>query len=315
MKKGDLKGLFEGRSEAPAAFIPYVFSYAARVAHLPVKDLLQDPTQLSVSLQRTQRLFGYDALVCNFDTTLEAEALGCSLEWSGSGPQVVSSSPLDPEMMKTVDLESRGRIPVVLEATKRLAMTVGREMPQLAGVTGPCTLGCQLTGKGVGSIERGLLEVCVTLAIRMVRAFYERGVDGILLTDDMLGLSPPEILDELGELLAPLLNVSKYYDRPCLLVTKCGDVDRARRILGLGAPGVSLGRQFGDLFDEARSLGVVMAHCLSFEDLRSMASLTERSRFLASGEGTFLTTEWGVPLDIAPEAIHAVVRAIRAPVT
>lgn len=314
MKKEAFKALFQGQPTRPVPFIPLIYTYASKVMQLTVKEQLTDPTKLALSLQRAQRLFNYDAVVCNFDTTLEAEALGCAVNWSDDGPAIASPTPRSASELEKIALEKGGRVPTVLEATRRLKMTVGREMPLLAGVTGPCALAFNLKGaQGDLVADRSMLEDSVKVMVKMVKAFCDLGCDGILVTDDVMGLCPPDVLLGVAEILTPVWNLCEYYQAPVVIITR-SNMDTAKAALKLGAKGISLGCDIGELRQEARLRNMTVVDSLNTEDLLSDENtLSGKVKTLVdSAAVALITTDWQVPLSVRPDAIHQIVRAIRA---
>ena len=143
---------FEKKPIERPLFLPWVCSFAAMLEQVPVKTMLSDPGILSRALSNANKLFGYDVILNHFDPILEAEACDCEIEWKDDyWPPVITSHPLEHGTdfydLDTEDIENKGRIPVILEATKRLILTKGKEVPIAAMITGPLTLARHLKGK------------------------------------------------------------------------------------------------------------------------------------------------------------------------
>ncbi len=94
-------------------------------------------------------ILGFDNVRVPFCQTVEAEALGCEVRMGSdneppavlSHPYRLGNVPLIPE-----DFLSRGRIPVVIEATRKLREEVGDEVAIVAGIVGPFSLAGYLIG-------------------------------------------------------------------------------------------------------------------------------------------------------------------------
>lgn len=137
---------------------------------------------LARALQNAQKLFGYDAVVFSFDPPLEAEACGCSINWGKESdlPSVPRLIDLQAVAQTDIsDIEKRGRLPVVLEAARRLKVLLGRTVAQVGAVTGPLTLATCLSGVGIeklgeGSEEvKGVLRLAGQVTLRVCKAYCE----------------------------------------------------------------------------------------------------------------------------------------------
>lgn len=120
-----IQRLFTQETLPRIPFIPWIFTHAAKLEQIPVSQMFRDPNQYARAIQNAQKLYGYDAIVNVFDPSLEAEACGCPITW-GNDYELpsVSAHPLSytnqiPEI-DISDIEKKGRLPVVLEATQRI---------------------------------------------------------------------------------------------------------------------------------------------------------------------------------------------------
>lgn len=91
---------------------------------------------------------GVEAARVQFDLSLEAEVLGCKLDWTKPDrPPVMSTPHMDPEDITIPDnLEEAGRIPIVLKAIEILHDRYDGTVPIMPCVTGPFTLAGHLAG-------------------------------------------------------------------------------------------------------------------------------------------------------------------------
>ena len=100
----------------------------------------------------TYKLFGLESVVVPFDMGVEAEALGCGINYYKDADQILypTVSAKVADRVDEWDLQlsdkplEKGRIPVVVDAIKELKETVGDEVAVGAWVLGPYTLAGQL---------------------------------------------------------------------------------------------------------------------------------------------------------------------------
>lgn len=195
----DSKKLFPAlfnRQELPRPlYLPLACSLAARLRQISLPEMFASPTHYANALRDAYRLFGFDALVTSFDPTLEAEALGCPIQWeSGDRLPRVGSHPLA-EGRGLADLEqqweAKGRLPIVLEVTKRLVMLLSKEVAIVGAMTGPFTLAGQLRGDPFFSELREDTPHCQELfdfvgqcSLKLARLYAELKVDGLIVIED-----------------------------------------------------------------------------------------------------------------------------------
>jgi uroporphyrinogen-III decarboxylase len=241
-----VKALFIGKPVSRAPFIPLLATAASRFMQVPVGELFSNPTTLANSLQSCRRLFGYDGVTVLFDPTLEAEACGCAISWAeGQPPEIAGdlcAAGRDLDSVQIQGIETRGRIPVVLEAAKRLASTMGKEVALLGVITGPATLSRQLMGdafdsaaEAFGDEFRKMIDLSGDIALALLRAYGELKMDGIVLADPELVSLKPVCCRGVQPALRTLRNLAGFYDMPLILQT--GDIppDSLQAFFGLEA--------------------------------------------------------------------------------
>lgn len=112
-----------------------------------------DAHKMATVAASTYRLFGFECAVVPFDMGIEAEILGCTVNYYDDGSErilypTISEKPAekveDLRLKIPQNLAQAGRIPVVNEAIGRLKEDVGREVAIGSWVLGPLTLGGQI---------------------------------------------------------------------------------------------------------------------------------------------------------------------------
>ncbi len=320
--------LFQLKELPRFLFVPWVCSFAAKLEQISVKEMLSDPSLLSRSLQNAQKLFGYDGIINVFDPSLEAEACGCEIRWGGEGelPEVVSHPLREGIAIKDLDIseiEKKGRLPVVLEATKRISVVRGKEVALIGVVTGPLTLARHLKGEVVvGDLESHpeevteLIELARKVVLKLCRIYCELGVDVVLIAEEMFGQMHSRTCKMVASFVQTARNIMGYYNAyPVILTRKCSE-DHIDPICQLGADGVVLS---GDIdYNYIRNTVAKYDCCFGASIPSSVLQGTQaevrdvvRER-LALGEkrGFFLSTEWEVPYDTSVANMHEVMKAL-----
>jgi uroporphyrinogen-III decarboxylase len=324
-----VRSLFSGKPISRPPFIPYMATAAAQFMQVPVKQMFSDPTTLANSLQACQRLFKYDATTVLLDTTLEAEALGCQIEWQEREPPKVVSHLLEgkaPESLDVSGIETRGRIPVVLEAARRLSQTTGRDVALLGVMTGPITLGRHLMGDDfIHALDRDtqtsqkLIDLWEKIALTLARAFGELKFDAIVLADKHLASLLPIHYPKIQPSLKTLHNLVNFYDAPLIILTGLippVPLDRFTAFFRLEADGFSVTNPLSELKSLSPSDAKLLGRCIprsvlvgSVADVdRAMSELTDKSM----GSSFFITSEWEVPPTTPALNLHKVMQRLTA---
>ena len=154
----------------------------------------KDPEKMAKLASAAHRLCGLDNVTVPFDTTVEAEVLGApidfhegDLRWPSAKKPVLRdlSVPIIPR-----DALQSGRIPVIIEAIKRLKDEFDGEVPVNAYIVPPFTSISSYLADAmsflIGLIRepekiQGLLQGTVDLYIEIARQYQEAGADIITL--------------------------------------------------------------------------------------------------------------------------------------
>ena len=320
-----VRALFASKPVSRPPFIPYMAAAAAQFMQVPVRQMYSDPTTLANSLQSCQRLFKYDGVVILFDTTLEAEACGCQLSWQEElPPKVVSSALTSDEDLDALDvsgIENRGRIPVVLEAARRLTQTMGREVAMLGVITGPMTLGRHLAGDAfVSTAETNtqafqkLVDLSGEIALTMARAYGELKFDAVILADADLASLKPDHYPKIQPMLKTLRNLLHFYDTPLIIHTGKVHVERLHDFLQLEADGFSLANHISDIARLRSSSARLFGRCIHTSSLLGSTEDVEKAtlELFDTGDSSsfFITTEGEVPQTTPAVNLHKVMQVL-----
>jgi len=322
------KEVFRGKRVEPPLFIPLVFGLAARVAQISLPQMLGDPTRLANSLNLTQQLFGYDVIINTLDPTLESEAAGCRIKWGKEeGVPVVVSHPWEEEPANNFSLddwEKRGRLPIVLEATKRLVLTPGRKAAVLGVITGPLTIACNLRGEALKDDLRDSLNLAAQpaalrrageLVLRLAKLYCELKVEGILIYEPNLTLLTAGQLSYLRSLLTPVWNVARFYNLHAVLCAP--NYTEYANLFNLKADALVINIDHAEesfLHLWAKS-GQVVVGALSADELFSpyQQIMAKLERLLAVGSrGCFMVgSAEEVPYNVPIEVLHEIKKFLK----
>ena len=324
-----VRSLFAGKPVNRPPFIPHIAAAAARFMQVPVKQLFSDPTALANSLQACQRLFKYDGIAILLDTTLEVEALGCRIEWQDKEPPRVISHILEgkaPDSPDMAGIDTRGRIPVVLEAARRLSQTAGRDVAMLGVITGPVTLGKHLMGDDFvhmldtdTQMARKLIDLWEKIALTLARAFGELKFDAIVLADKHLAPLFPVHYPNIQPALKTLRNLVNFYDAPLIILTgrvSPVPLDRFTAFFRLEADGFSVANTISELKNLPQSEAKLFGRCILGSVLvGSVADVDKATSELmdkSTGSRFFITSEWDIPPATPALNLHKVMQRLTA---
>jgi hypothetical protein len=308
-------------------FVPVVYRLAARIEQTPLLDVVSDATAYANVLEGAWKLLRQDAIVTNFDPGLEAEIFGCQLDWPGDYDLPVASgwTECDPS---AAGLENSGRVPVMLEAIKRLIQTRGREVAIIGVTTGPCSLARTIEEHAVLDREYPFEEI-IALAggqlTKLTRAFGEVKVDGLIIREDLLGGKYyGEFLNHekaCAAVYATIFNLTRFYNvAGLLMVGEPRLEDLAALSQKTGPSGLMLGgRKLSEadlayLKDLSVSQKLAVGLPLSLADPEeAFARLETYEDFIEKNKpgGFFYTSDREVPPDVPLEAVRDVISRIK----
>lgn len=181
-------------------WIPFVGSHAASLLGMTATEYLSSAENIVDGANKAIELYNPDGIPVTFDLQIEAEVLGCKLNWADDNPPAVISHPL----LEGVSLEDlkvpcscKGRIPAVMEAARQLKF----QNPDLALyglITGPFTLALHLLGTDIfmkmledPEYTHKLMRFTTDMALMMSKEYIEAGCDVIAMVDPMTSQIDP----------------------------------------------------------------------------------------------------------------------------
>jgi [methyl-Co(III) methanol-specific corrinoid protein]:coenzyme M methyltransferase len=229
-----------------------------------------DSHKMASAAASTYKLFGLESVVVPFDMGVEAEAIGCGINYYEDADQILYptvsakvSDRVDEWDLKLPDKPlEKGRIPVVVEAIKELKATVGDKVAVGAWVLGPYTLAGQLfelddlfkkSFKKPDAVHKAL-DVLQDFLIDLAALYRSAGADYMTVREMGAGgdiLSPRMF----GSLIQPhLRKIFAALDSPKVLHI-CGDTNLViEQMADCGADAVSVDQK-NNLRETRKKLG------------------------------------------------------------
>ncbi len=190
-----LLAAIKGGRTPRSAWIPFVGVHGGKLLGISAKEYLLSADHIVRGLRRARELYQPDGLPIVFDLQLEAEILNCKLAWADEVPPSVVSHPLMGDGvladLPPFDL-SKGRFPLVREATRRMAEEFGDTIALYGLITGPFTLTSHLRGSELfldmlTGPERlhEILAFSTEIGRRCAEFYLDNGCDVVAVVDPM----------------------------------------------------------------------------------------------------------------------------------
>ncbi|HJX12883.1 MAG TPA: uroporphyrinogen decarboxylase family protein [Dehalococcoidales bacterium] len=231
-------------------YVPFVYGLAARISQVPLEEMVMDASYYTGALEEACGLLRYDGIVTGYDATLEAEAFGAEVEWPGD----YAAPKLKPDSrpgLREVDPAASPRIPVLLEVTKRIGMSRGKDVAVIGVLTGPVFLANLLTG-GQDGAAMTAIPLAGNLLMKLVKSLGDLRVDAVFFREDIPGADYP---GRLAAHQAPytavyntLFNLVRHYNAFPAVILKDIPLDDITGLHKMIAPGgfILLGQRLDD---------------------------------------------------------------------
>jgi hypothetical protein len=220
------KSTLQVRHTGRPVFVPFIYGLAARIEQVELADMVLDPTYYANLLEGAHNLLKSDAIITNFDPSLEAEIFGGQVDWKSQYelPEVIGWSRCE---LGAASLESSQRIPIMLEATRRLVQTRGKEVAIVGVISGPCSLARMVADHA--QLDKGYqIEDIISLTgnqlTKLTRSLCDTKVDAIIIREDLLGGTYREELLSQDRsytgVYTTMFNVMKFYNVAALVMVE-----------------------------------------------------------------------------------------------
>lgn len=182
-------------------WVPFVGCHGAYLQGVTATEYFNSTELLVKGAHLAYEKYAPFGLPAFFDLQVEAEALGCEVEYADENPPSVKSHPLadcrDVTKMR-VPSPADGRLPIVLPAISEIARTLGDKIGVYGLVTGPFTLALHLRGTNIfydmiddPEYVHELMSFCAEVGQTVSAMYIEAGVDVIALVDPMTSQISP----------------------------------------------------------------------------------------------------------------------------
>jgi hypothetical protein len=192
-------------------FMPLFFGAAAKVGGLPPQQFFTNPTKIANGLRQLQGPLQCDVLACYVDPTLIAEALGATIGWAAGLPDVLAPPP----EIAPVEIENRGRIPIVLEVVRRLRAVLYDRVALAVALPGLLTT-VQVIATPTVVVEGPALSDYLALAggatLQAARLACEAGADLILLVENDPPAEGHPARAQWSAQMETICNVIRFYE-------------------------------------------------------------------------------------------------------
>ena len=322
------RNTLEVRNANRPVFIPLVYRLAAKIAQIPLMEMVHDPTYFANSLEAACKLFKYDGIINTFDSIIEAEACGFELQWGEDYglPTVTKTSSISKQLQD--DITSSERVSISLEVTKRLGISVGKEIALIGVITGPLSLTESLVGRiddsldsqGQTSEVQEAIPLLGNLLTKLTRRLCESKVDAVFIREEPVGASFLKKATLFPEAYTTLFNIIRYYNSYPVLILRDFELEDIQNLYDLLRPsGIILsGRRFNEdnlayLKKLSDSLRICFGLALPVGDqdiLWEQLDLVNDFVIKSKARGFFYTSDGEIPHNIPMETIHNVMEKI-----
>lgn len=186
-------------------WVPFVGVHAAKLLGITAEEYLKSQDHIINGVSKAIETYNPDGIPIVFDLQIEAEVLGCKLQWSDDNPPAVISHPLqEGENIDDfkVPCSCKGRIPAVMEAARKLR----DQHPDIALyglITGPFTLALHLMGTDIfmklfedPEEVHKVMNFATEVGKMMAGNYIEAGCDVIAMVDPMTSQIDPASFEQ-----------------------------------------------------------------------------------------------------------------------
>ncbi len=213
---------------ASRLYCPLLFRLAARLEQMCLSEFTSDPIDTAAAIRNAQSAIGADLVINWFDTWSECEALGAAIARDRDSNLISSAPP--PRVSEPLALLKSELLPRLRDVAARLHAE-RRPGTLVAGfLTGPRTLAKRIGGAS----ESEAVQLAVQWAVELIRVYGEIGLDLSIAAEEEPGAAP--FYREHAKRLQPIVNLSRYYRRPLIVLNRgAGEDEIADGAIG-GAP-------------------------------------------------------------------------------
>jgi len=322
-----LKDLFEMKEMARPLFFPMIYRYASIVSRVSLEELLSRSDSLSRSLIMAQELFGYDAIMSNYDGYLGLERFNDTFSPASNTiiDNLISTKRISHVTgMPLTSPSEVGQIPVVLEAVEQICAVVGRDIPVMGVMNSPVTLLRMYLDDALDYFAchredlKKPLDDAQGIVLDVIKAYCNMRVDVIWLIEENWTGMRPEDISWVKPIYETFWNVTRYYGVKTILSFHDYDTADIGKHFALGSDGIFFGGTKSQeippmsLAEHIDNSGICAGLACPYPASREEEQLLEGLIGAAHdiGRGFFLSTPFEVSLDTPIEWINGIVERI-----
>lgn len=195
-----LQSALNGERPDQVPFLPAIYEHKGWFVGETPSRVARDAQLLTKAMLKEYESVQSDALILGIDVyNVEAEAMGCTVTYydgdDNSVPAIGSHGAVihgagDIASLRMPDPQKDGRMPLNLEAARKVMSVLGKEIPIRGAVSGPFSLAAHLAGPGnfflllmmQPDLVKKLLKFAAEVVKQYGKAFIEQGC-GVIMFD------------------------------------------------------------------------------------------------------------------------------------
>jgi MtaA/CmuA family methyltransferase len=184
--------------------VPFVDCYGGALIGKDAETYLKSGELMAQGVKEGIKRYNPDGIPVTFDLQIEAEAVGCELQWAKENPPAVVKHVLNEKTVNDLNMinENSGRISEVLKAIRMVKQDT-KDITLYGLVTGPFTLALHLKGTDIfidmfDQPERvkEIMAFTTEIAKQMSRMYVKAGCEVIAMVDPMTSQISPDAFRE-----------------------------------------------------------------------------------------------------------------------
>ena len=204
MGKKLLLDALTGKTTERIPWVPFVGCHGGLLIDTDAETYLKSGDLIAKGVMAAIEEYNPDGIPVNFDLSMEAEILGCALQWAKENPPAVVNHILENKSL--ADLEGRDMNSLRVAETLKALDLIKKQGPDVALyglLTGPFTLALHLKGTDIfmdmfdkPDNVHDLLTFCTTVGKQVADLYIQAGVDVVSMVDPMTSQISPDAFRE-----------------------------------------------------------------------------------------------------------------------
>jgi uroporphyrinogen decarboxylase len=314
-------------------WVPFTGVHIGSLKGINAQELLQSARLLAACGEEANERYQPDGQPVIFDLQVEAEILGCKLQWAKDAPPAVVSHPLAEGYDGLAGLvkpePEDGRLPVILEAMQILKERIGHDTALYGLVVGPFTLALHLRGTNLfldmfdqPEAVKELMHFCRQVTEVMSDYYIDAGMDVIAVVDPMISqISAKHFQEFVSEDATHIFDfIRKRGALSSFFV--CGNATPVLEVMAQCRPdGLSVdenvdmmfAKEIADQYEISYGgnipLTTIMLHGDQADNMQAALELIDN----CNGPGFILSPGCDMPFDVKPENVSAITLTVFDP--